>query len=99
MGFLPFSDPPENPYFRFFDVPSEKSSYDMSDVCQINSKGVFVMLKHRVLIRKKNWGEKSRLRPVFMLLFYAVHICAQWLEWVCTYVRAHICAQWLGDIL
>ena len=74
MGFLPISDPPKIPYFRFFDVPSEKSSYDMSDVCQINSKGVFVMLKHGVLIRKKNWGEKSWLRPVFMLLFYAEHI-------------------------
>ena len=33
-----------------------------------------------------------------MMCFYAEHICAQWLENVCTYVHVHICAQWLWYI-
>ena len=64
----------------------------MTEFAQINRKGVFVMLKDEALICQENWDGKKWLRPIFMMFFYAVHICAQWLgTGVHICVRAHMC--------
>ena len=70
-------------------LTSQKNSlYDMTEFTQINRKGVFVMLKYQALICQESWGGRRWLTAIFMMFFYAVHICAQWLG-----TGVHICAR------
>ena len=86
--FFDVFDPTKIRIFRDFDVSSENRLYDMTEFAQINRKDVFVMLNYQALICRKNWDEKIWLRPIFMILFYAELICAQWLG-----TGVHICAR------